>query len=171
MDRNFLSYSIATEWLQGVIGHDQFSMRAFAGGGRGRKGVDAERDWTSYDVFRKEREDPKHHVHGGPLPPGMYVCRYVSHHPKFHECIYLEQTITSIMAVDSNASVRFYGRGGFYIHGRGRHGSDGCIVPEDDLKRRHLNKAVKNASGTVLLEVKDVGMPLPASRNTSLMMA
>lgn len=166
MSTNSLTYSIATEWLRGSIGHDDFSMHVLSGGGRGRKGGGAEHDWASYNVFRKEKTTSAGHTHGGPLPPGIYVCRYTGHHPKFHECIYLEQTITSILKVDANARVKFYDRDAFYIHGRGPHGSDGCIVPEDETERGRLNKAIKNAAYTVLLIVKEEGLPLPASRET-----
>jgi hypothetical protein len=68
--------------------------------------------------------------------------------------------------VDFDAKIRLYNRARFYIHGRGAHGSDGCIVPESGVQRRHLNKAIKNAAGTVLLEAVDQGMPLPAARES-----
>jgi hypothetical protein len=157
-----LIYSIAREFLQGSIGSERFFMRAWAGGARGQTGTSAEHSADSYDVFRQTRHNKGRH--GGPLPPGLYICRYVAHHPHFGECIFLEQTPTALFQVDMNANVRFYDRDGFYIHGRGPHGSDGCIVPENNVVRMRLNKAVKNASGAVLLKVTDVGMPLPAAR-------
>src|SRR5208337_5353765 len=134
---NMLTYSIARERFQGTVENQTFGMRAWAGGSRGKTGSGAEHTLSSYDVFRQTQHDKG--IHGGPLPTGLYVCRYVPHHPHFHECIFLEQTITTIMQVEANARIRFYDRSGFYIHGRGQHGSDGCIVPELNIERYRLN--------------------------------
>lgn len=164
---NMLIYSIAREWLDGDVEGERFSLRAWSGGGRGRTGPGAEHAVASYDVFRRTQHE-KIDVHGGPLPPGLYVCRYVQNHPHFHECIFLEQTITALIRVDANAHMRFYDRSGFYIHGRGPHGSDGCIVPDSEADRRRLNRAVKDAASAVLLKVTEPGMPLPATRSTSV---
>ena len=161
MSTNILTYSIATETLSGTVGTERFFFKAWSGGRRGTTGSEAQSAPASYDVFRKEKHGAG--VHGGPLPPGIYLCRYVAHHPKFHECIFLEQTLTSLFEVDAKANIRFYNRDGFYIHGRGPHGSDGCIVPENESVRHVFNKAVKNAAGTVMLQVVDRGYPLPAS--------
>ena len=164
---NLITYSIAREWLRGVVGTEQFSFRAWSGGGRGRTGEGADHSPQSYDVFRKEKGEGDSHIHGGPLPPGIYICNYVAHHPKFHECIFLEQTITALFTIDASAKVRFYDRDSLYIHGRGPHGSDACIVPEHEADRKALNKAIKNTSGAVMLKVIDPGMPVPAERETS----
>jgi len=161
MSSNTLSYSIATETLSGTIGITTFLVRAWSGGRRGAKGPGAQSTPRSYDVFRKE--DHGKGVHGGPIPPGIYLCRYVANYAKFHECIFLAQTLTSLFRVDANATIRFYGRDKFYIHGRGPHGSDGCIVPENEAVRLQLNKSVKNSQGTVMLQVVDPGFPLPAT--------
>ena len=166
MADNTLTYSIAREWLQGRIGNEKFALRAWSGGGRGKIGSGAEHDASSYDVFRKTSQ--KKGVRGGPLPPGIYICRYVAKHSHFGECVFLEQTILSLISIDSDANIDFYDREGFYIHGRGKLGSDGCIVPESEQERRRLNTAVKDAAaGSVMLQVAERGMPLPASRDTS----
>lgn len=158
---NVLTYSIAREWLEGTVGKARFSMRAFSGGGRGRTGSGASHDAGSYDVFRKT--DHAGGVHGGPLPPGLYICRYVAHHHHFGECIFLMQTPTALFTVDAKAEIRFHDRGGFFIHGRGAHGSDGCIVPESQSERTRLNRAIRDEAGMVLLKVEEQGMPLPAA--------
>jgi hypothetical protein len=45
------------------------------------------------------------------------------------------------------------GRDGFYIHGRGPHGSDGCIVPLDKTEFSNLMKALtKSHGGTLVVE-------------------
>jgi hypothetical protein len=158
---NILSYSIARERIEGSIGAQTFSLVAWSGGRRGAKGDGAEYDPASYNVFQKENHSKG--IHGGPIPPGIYLCHYVAHHHKFGECVFLEQTITALFQVDSQAHLRLYDRDGFYIHGRGPHGSDGCIVPESNAERHRLNKAVKGASGTVMLQVNEQGYPLPAA--------
>jgi hypothetical protein len=161
-----LRYSIAREWLQGTVGGQHFAMRAYSGGGRGRRGAGAERGLKSFDIHRKEVDTKIGHVHGGPLFPGMYMCHYVANHQKFHECIRLLQTLTSLFptnafgALDSGPL-----RDRFYIHARGTHGSDGCIVPEYEADRIRLNKAVK-AAGQVSLLVEEPGMQLPAAQRT-----
>lgn len=160
MSANTLTYSIAMETLSGMIGTAAFHLHAWSGGRRGAKGPGAQTTPASYDVFRKEEHSKG--IHGGPIPPGIYVCRYIAHHSKFHECIFLEQTLTSLFQVDASAKVRLYDRDAFYIHGRGPHGSDGCIVPENEAVRLQLNKSVKTCDGTVMLRVVDPGFPLPA---------
>jgi len=160
---NKVIYSIAHEQLQGTVGKESFLMRAWAGGGRGQTGNAADHSAASYDVFRKTQHNKG--IHGGPLPPGLYLCTHIAKHAHFGECIFL-QAITPFMKIDMNAQIRFCDREGFFIHGRGPHGSDGCIVPELDNERLRLNKAIKNAVGIVLLEVIHPGMPLPAAINT-----
>ena len=165
---NTLTYSIAGEFLEGSVEAERFSLRAFSGGGRGRKGTGAEHSLSSYDFFRQEKDTSSGHIHGGPIPPGFYFCQYVPSHPKFHECIELVQTITSVIQVDG-AGLRSVDRDGFYIHGSGPHGSDGCIVIPKDTEddRLRLNIAVKNAQSTVMVRVVEPGMPLPAVRETA----
>ena len=153
-----LTYSIAREWLNGTVNSESFSMRAWSGGGRGRVGSGAEHTLESYDTSRKEAKG----ILGGPLPYGVYICKYVANHPKFHECIFLQQTITSIIQTDVLGRIYATDRGGFYIHGRGEKGSDGCIVPENLGERVRLNRAIKASREVVLLKVAEPGMPLPA---------
>jgi hypothetical protein len=153
---DILGYSIVKEWLEGTVGNEKFSMRAWSGGGRGRLGGGAEHTAASYDVFRKETDPGTAHIHGGPIPPGAYICYYLAHHRRYGECIFLQQTVTSLIDVQvkGGLAIRFYNRDGFFIHGRGKHGSDGCIVPENQSARARLNKALKKAGkGTVMLKV------------------
>jgi hypothetical protein len=152
-----LNYSIARQWLEGSVGNEKFSVQAWSGGGRGRTGPGAENTPASYDVFQKESDEGSKHIHGGPIPPGIYVCFHVPHHHKFGECVFLQQTILSLVSVQTRKDgpqIRFYNRDGFFIHGRGKHGSDGCIVPDNPAIRSKLNRAIKNAgNGTVILKV------------------
>ena len=161
-----LRYSIAREWLHGSIGSQRFGMRAFSGGGRGRKGHGAEHTPASFDIRRKETNGPAGHVHGGPLFSGLYICRHVAKHDTFHECIFLQQTLTSALPTDaSGAWVDGPLRDRFYNHGRGPHGSDGCIDPESESERKRLNQAIKGAAALVVLIVEEPGMPIPATEH------
>ena len=47
------------------------------------------------------------------------------------------------------------GRDGFYLHGRGRHGSDGCIVPME--KFSELMTALEKDRGGVLFVLEAMG--------------
>jgi hypothetical protein len=99
---------------------------------------------------------------GGPLPPGDYECVYVEHHPKFHECVYLKPTATALAIHTVFASMAIpHARGGFYIHGRGQEGSDGCIVPAVRAERLKLNAAVAKHPGT-MMKVIHASYLLPA---------
>src|SRR5438876_1205541 len=42
------------------------------------------------------------------------------------------------------------GRDGFYIHGRGPHGSDGCIVPVNSVDFNNLMSALIQSNGGLL---------------------
>jgi hypothetical protein len=42
-------------------------------------------------------------------------------------------------------------RSGFFIHGRGRHGSDGCIVPLDPAQFRSLMDDLTKSNGGTLI--------------------
>ena len=59
----------------------------------------------------------KTHVHGGPIPPGRYDVLPPAHHEKLG----LSAKLEPLQKLPND-------RGGFYIHGKGPHGSDGCIV-------------------------------------------
>jgi hypothetical protein len=158
MSDNILYYLIAMEWLYGSVNNENFSMHAWSGGRRGSTtpGV-AEHSILSYDVFRKEKPG----VNGGPLPPGLYICHYTTNGPG-GKSIRLEPTMAALFQVDQGLTVHWYHRGGFYIHGRGPIGSEGCIVPENEADRQRLNNAIKSCAETVMLRVQDPGMPLPA---------
>src|SRR5215471_7458990 len=94
-----LIYDIQSELLHGDVGSQHFRVFAVSGGGRGStlkpEGDQLLRSWS----FGTKENEAKG-VRGGILPPGMYICRYVSNHPTFHECVYLEQTLSSLLSSD-----------------------------------------------------------------------
>jgi hypothetical protein len=160
-----LTYDIAKELLYGTVGKHRFHIRAFSGGGRGKKQKYGPGEQTLPSRLSTTIADEKHGVRGGPLPPGEYQCAYVAHHTVFHECVHLKTTLSSrYIASPFSRFPIWHGRpkdGDFYIHGRGRLGSDGCIVPEVGAELARLNKAVKECPGTKLTVVNASYM-LPA---------
>jgi hypothetical protein len=56
---------------------------------------------------------------------------------------------------DDAQARHMYGRDGFYIHGRGPHGSDGCIVPMESFAE--LMAALTKDRGGVLFVAEGMG--------------
>jgi hypothetical protein len=167
---SMLIYDIQSEWLQGDVGNRRFRIHAVSGGGRGSR-LNPEGDQLIRSWSPGTKENQKNGIRGGIIPPGFYTCRHVPNHPKFGECIFLEQTITSLFVGDpgSPAGLRLHGRDGFYIHGAGPKGSDGCIVISNKEDRSSLNRAIQHHNGTPLRAVNPY-LPdeLPAGRRTAL---
>ena len=165
-----LIYDIQSELLHGDVGSQHFRVHAVSGGGRGSylkpEGDELLRSWSFLT-----KEEASKSIRGGIIPPGPYVCRYVANHSTFHECIYLEQTVASLLVPDpaSPAGIKVHDRGGFYIHGSGPKGSDGCIVVRDKQERLRLNKAIKT-NGATLLRVVHPFLPddLSSRRRTAV---
>jgi hypothetical protein len=142
-----LNYSIHGQLLSGEIGGTKLHMRAYSGGGRGSLHP---KTWETSSASWNPDRKMSGGVRGGPVPPGHYVCRHIQHHHRFHECIYLEPTLTALLKPTPKGPLPFslYNRDfdpvkGFFIHGRGDEGSNGCIVPHDPHQRILLNKAIK----------------------------
>jgi hypothetical protein len=115
-----LTYVIFTGRLRGFANGRYFDIHALSGGGggstvhSGTPGVVNNPYLTGQKTIYKPR-----HIHGGAIPPGRYkICR-----PSKHAHLGLSARLMP------RSGANMMGRGGFYIHGRGRHGSDGCIVP------------------------------------------
>ena len=158
-----LTYDAPTEILSGTIGHQHFYLRAYSGGGRGSVHPEQwDNSLRSHLANTKESASTR----GGTLPAGWYRCEYVQHHRKYGECVQLHRTASSA-AIFSPFSAHpiAHGRGDdFFIHGRGEHGSDGCIVPELKGQRLRINHAVKTCPGTVYVQVVGTAYMLPAER-------
>ncbi len=54
----------------------------------------------------------------GPIPNGLFQVGAIQQHPKLGQCSELRPIAGAMM-----------GRAGFFIHGQGKTGSEGCIVP------------------------------------------
>jgi len=172
-----LVYDAAREWLSGTIGREPaFHMLAYSCGSRGHKAKVMPEQAKAYlhptagtlksHLATTQEITDKNNAYkqrGGTIPPGHYRCHYLKNHPPFNECIQLtpEKDAHTIHSPFSPFPIP-HGRSGFYIHGSGAKGSDGCIVPANEAERRRLNKAIKNFPGDVMLVVKNVSYMLPA---------
>lgn len=144
-----LSYFLAREVL---LLPDGTAWRCVSGGGRGAERLRRDaagrvrgrriladggtRDWTV------KASDG---VRGGPLPPGRYLLHPPAAHPRLGPASFLEPDPANAML----------GRDDFWIHGPGPRGSDGCIVPVPDGRRRrgifHLMRALARIAPCALV--------------------
>lgn len=172
-----LVYSAASQTLTGLIGDIHFNDIAYSGGSRGHKATASAnakrylhasslnesmgRLATTREIYDKKSDT--YSQRGGTIPPGHYHCVYVASHPSFHECIRLDQMRDAHAIVSPFARHAIvHHRGGFFIHGHGPKGSDGCVVLANETRRKLLNQAVKRYQGRVVLEVTHVSYILPA---------
>ncbi|MBS0448834.1 MAG: hypothetical protein JSR59_23165 [Proteobacteria bacterium] len=169
-----LTYDGATGWLIGDGALARFRLRAESGGGRGSVHPSVwQTSLTSREATTPEIKNAKglRIQRGGPLPPGEYVCRYVKHHPRFHECIQLlagRHNIHAIASPLASHPIPHHRNNDFFIHGRGDLGSDGCIVPLIPRERMALTHAIRDFAGAVLLTVRNVAYRLPAENYSGL---
>lgn len=169
-----LTYDAATSLLYGAIpGFKSFHMFAESGGGRGRTEGAAQNDIYSHLATTRTVKTVKHNYiqRGGTLPPGDYKCTYWANHKTFKECVQLitqenAKRIFSPFAI--HAIVHCRKLDDFFIHGRGKLGSDGCIVPYNRAERLRLARAIRDYDGDVIITVKHVGYMLPAENVNGL---
>lgn len=165
-----INYDVSAAALFGRIGGWEFRADAASGGGRGSTNKKVpQQTLKSHLATTRTIKTGAHQYQqrGGPLPPGLYLCRYLQAHTTFGECLRLEMSegAREIRTPFASAPIA-HGRDGFYIHGRGEMGSDGCIVPMDPAFRRKLNHAVRDFDGQVWLHVTAASYLLPAEHFT-----
>jgi hypothetical protein len=149
MDTN-LTYYISESVLAGTVGNRMFHVLALSGSGGGR--IRSARDESLDNAYSLDNpymeawkakaqpvRRPEGHVKGGPVPPGKYTINSPSQHPHL-----------GLSARLVSATFKPMGRDGFFIHSRGPHGSDGCIVPLDPAKFRELMSALVTTRGGTL---------------------
>ena len=144
-----LSYFIWERLLAGVIGGQQIHIPALSGGGGGsnrRPSNDDANNPYSVGVQTDGAPDAFDHRHGGPIPLGKYIIKPPARHPRLGPSARLEPTAQPML-----------GRSGFLIHGRGRHGSDGCIVPINQDHLKPLLEALTASKGGVLYVEEAMG--------------
>ena len=136
-----LTYYIFEGVLVGFIGTEMVHLHAWSGGAGGstKNPTDGSAN-NPYMYALKEVDTKKKHIHGGPIPPGPYRILPPSHHGKLGLSAKLEPD----RKLPGN-------RGGFYIHGQGPHGSDGCIVPKKDDFPSLMDKLTASHGGSLFV--------------------
>lgn len=145
-----LTYNIASHKLTGRIGTRFFDASAGSGGRAGSTTKGAVNPFLANNPLAYCVKSPKTGQFG-PLPLGLYSMKSHESHKGWIRLI-------------PNSSNQMCGRDGFAIHGHGRIGSHGCIVPESALVLNELLQAVagvEKAKGTPpTLEVVAIGSDL-----------
>ena len=140
-----LTYYIFEGILIGSAGGKHFHISALSGGAGGSTKLQPAASVNNpYSTALKTAKSP--HKHGGPLPIGKYRIEPPGRHPHLGLSAQLTQVSGST-----------YGRGGFFIHGRGPHGSDGCIVPMHNSEFQGLMTALSNSRGGTLYVLETIG--------------
>ena len=142
-----LYFSILAGRLWGSIGAETVNMHGVVGGRGGSKikgAADTSVANNPFKMCQKTDHTANPPVHGGPLPIGTY--RLGSPGPHGHLGL----------SIPLNMSGGFYpfgncGRDGFYIHGQGPHGSDGCIVLAYSDLQKLKTLLTKTPGGTLVV--------------------
>ncbi len=135
-------------------------MKAYSGGGRGSSAGMELHDVKHWSTQKKAPPVFSQKTRGGPLPVGLYLANYYGVHEHLGRCAILMQTISSLVHADpwSGAGISVTDRSGFYIHGAGPKGSDGCIVPSKSGDLKALLDALESKDSPVALFVEDEGI-------------
>lgn len=114
-----LTYNIASGILSGSVDGHSISASAGSGGRAGTKTAGALEWWLANNPFATSVKLPGDKSHsGGPLPIGLYR-------------LALHETTKNWLRLIPENPMQMQNRDGMAIHGRGKRGSDGCIVPTD----------------------------------------
>src|SRR5262245_61686922 len=122
-----LTYYIFEGELVGTANNRMWHVSARSGGGAGSTQNPADENANNPYAQGVKTQEGRQHRHGGPIPAGRYRIATPSRHPHLG----LSARLDPYDAAQERAMM---GRDGFYIHGRGRHGSDGCIVPMEQFQ-------------------------------------
>ena len=137
-----LTYYIFEGVLVGKAGAQMIHMVAFSGGGGGStRHPPADSTNNPYmTALKMTAKNVTPHVHGGALPIGDYGID----RPKLHP------TLGPSARLTPSKGQTMFGRDGFFIHGRGPHGSDGCIVPSSPADLVRLLSILESSQGGLL---------------------
>ena len=155
-----LTYNIESRLLTSKIENAHISAYAGSGGRAGSKVRGAENWWLANNSLAT-------HIGGakstgthffGPIPRGLYTLR-------------LHESETNWIRLLPDKGNVMYGRSAFLIHGRGKTGSHGCLVPTDFNVVKHLCKLVtereKAGKPLVSLEVVSIGTDIGKQHYTA----
>ena len=145
-----LTYSIYERCLKGRINGTYISYYAFSGGGGASKAkiTDSLVVNSPYYWQKKSAGHETAAQRGGPIPPGRYIISCPTKHPNLG----LSAAVSPIG--ESKSLLKKIHRSGFFIHGAGRLGSDGCIVPPNTIEFKELMALLSQNSKTPLLVVE-----------------
>jgi hypothetical protein len=141
-----LTYFIFEGVLTGFIGGEFIDITAFSGGAGGSKARHGKRAApktadANNPYSTGVKLDEIRGVRGGPLPTGSYTILPPSHHGHLG------------LAARLNYAHAFqYRDGGFYIHGQGPKGSDGCIVVPDEHFQDFMQRLKESHGGHLTVE-------------------
>lgn len=147
-----LTFYIADGILTGTAGGHLVHIRAVSGGGGGSTRHPGNADMDNPGSQAVQTKDHKTH-RGGPIPVG----RYRIGTPARHAHLGLSSRLDPW---DHDQAQHMYGRSGFYIHGRGPLGSDGCVVPMESFHEL-MAWLAKDHGGALVVEA-GMGGPKPA---------
>jgi hypothetical protein len=137
-----LTYYIFEGVLVGFVEQDLIHITAWSGGAGGSKSHAPNENANNPYMYALKAKDNKArgvHTHGGPIPPGRYRIHIPGPHGHYKLCAVLDP----LQPLPNK-------RDGFLIHGRGPHGSDGCIVPMNDDDFTSLMEKLKVSKGGLL---------------------
>ncbi len=143
-----LTYSIVDRLLNGTANGVAIDIKALSGGGGGSTRHGENSDTNNPSSTSVKTKGGKVHQHGGPCPTGRYRILAPSRHPHLGLSCRLDP-------YDAEQTRHMMGRDGFYIHGRGPHGSDGCIVPLEKFQDLMTALAKDRGGVLVVLETMD----------------
>ena len=140
--KSTLAYYIWEGLLTGIANGIGVTILAGSGGGAGstkHPATSSANNPYMEGLKTRSMSETKGHVHGGPIPPGKYAIKK----PRIHNHLGFSAELV-------HPRWKPMGRDGFYIHGRGPHGSDGCIVPLDPRQFQNLMSALTASDGGTL---------------------
>ena len=152
-----LTYSIYEGLLTGTANNKPVHIFALSGGGGGstshRLGAIDPSLVNNPDATGVKTTDNKTgHHHGGPIPLGSYTVSA----PFLHSTKDGKHSFQCVRLTPDKDN-HMMGRDGFLIHGTGKHGSDGCIVPTNAAAFHGLMSALSHDGGGRLIVISRIG--------------
>jgi hypothetical protein len=146
-----LTFYVNAGMLSGKLNGKYISFPVVSGGGGGAKGrVFGEDPGAVNNPFRSnQKENAKKKIRGGSIPSGTYRIGIPARQPHLG----LAARLTPLKVPELGT------RGGFFIHGRGPKGSDGCLVPLDAKNYQLLMAGLKADNGGALSVFGVVDLP------------
>lgn len=152
MGKANLTYYIFEGVLVGTVGGQPIHIFAESGGGGGStaKAGPSEPATVNNPYSTGQKLNPKAGHRGGAIPTGRYTIAKPS---AFHSTRGARLT----PAHPAHFAKAAGGRGGFWIHGRGPLGSDGCIVPMVHSQFQTLLDGLNKDGGGTLFVMEAMG--------------